>query len=67
MSEKTKACNLTKEEINYLIELHGCNLGNNDMDEHVERIKYLNSRLKTFSEGEIKSEPNASGWSSQNG
>lgn len=45
---ETKACNLTENEINHLIGMHGCNLGNYDTNERIERINYLHKRLKTF-------------------
>lgn len=74
MTEKTKACNLTAEEIECLLGFHGRNLDNNsavikyDKSDIMERIKYLSTRLKAFSELEVaKSEPNAAGWSSNNG
>jgi hypothetical protein len=54
----TKACSLTENEIKQLIIWHGYNLndeGKNglnieDMSERIERINYLNKRLKTFKE-----------------
>lgn len=69
MSDKTKACNLTEDEVMILIQYHGRQLARSGtVDErYIERIKYLNSRLKTFSEGDTKSEPNAAGWTSNNG
>ncbi len=73
MSEaKTKACNLTEGEIRQLIFHHGAQTVYGDIDEGVERINYLNKRLKTFSEpdqsNEVKPAPMpsqpapASGW-----
>ena len=53
----TKAVNLTEEEINHLIGMHGCNLGNKDTDIRIERINYLNKRLKAFKEVETKTDP----------
>ena len=64
MSDKTKACNLTKYEIKVLLKHHGLYI---EKEDAVERIKYLNSRLKSFSEVKIKSENNAAGWSNPNG
>lgn len=52
----TKACNLTEEEIKHLIGMHGCNLGNTDNDDRIERINYLNKRLKAFKEEVPKQE-----------
>lgn len=66
MSDQTKACNLTKHEIVELLRYHGMKL-HQPNDEAVERIKYLNKRLNEFSQGDTKSEPNAAGWSSNNG
>ncbi len=55
MSEVTKACNLTENEIKQLIIWHGYNLNDegkniSDMNERFERMMYLNKRLKAFSE-----------------
>lgn len=69
MSDKTKAVNLTEDEIMELINFHGRNVANN-LQEHVERLGYLHRRLKSFKEPdtEIQSKPeNASGWGTQNG
>jgi len=51
---QTKSCNLTKSEIKHLIIHYGANLYNNykDFDSDIERINYLNKRIKTFSESE---------------
>lgn len=49
MAETTKACNLTKEEIVELMRFNGMKLYEQN-DEAVERIKYLNGRLKAFAE-----------------
>lgn len=72
MSDKTKACNLTYDEIDALLEWHGrgmCGTVVDNKEETVERMKYLIGRRKTFNEGapELKSEPNAAGWTSNNG
>lgn len=66
---KTKACNLTEDEITVLLQYHARQIAQStpEYDNYIERIKYLNSRLKTFKELKIKSEPNAAGWSSNNG
>jgi len=52
----TKACSLTEDEIKQLISYHGYNLHENNYDEHIERINYLNRRLKSFKEPEVKTE-----------
>lgn len=46
----TKACSLTEDEIEYLISYHGCSLHSKDRDDRIERITYLNRRLKAFKE-----------------
>lgn len=61
MTDPTKACALTEEEIKTLIGDHGRNLidysstGGTYAEEKLERINYLNKRLKAFSEPEEKS------------
>lgn len=56
MSDPTKACSLTEEEIKTLIGDHGRNLIDYSSivgtyaEERLERINYLNKRLKAFSE-----------------
>lgn len=52
----TKACNLAENEIMHLIGLHGelLNDTTEDHETHIERINYLNKRLKTFKEPEVK-------------
>ncbi len=54
MSEKTKSCNLTEDEINTLLNHCGHMLSwpNSDRNEIVDRINYLNKRLKTFNEAD---------------
>src|SRR5689334_8292357 len=49
---ETKAVNLTEAEIKHVMTMHGHNLygDNNDMEEIVERINYLNKRLKAFND-----------------
>ena len=49
----TKACGLTEDEVKILIQHHGNTLFNVN-DETIERIKYLNGRLKAFKEVEFK-------------
>lgn len=50
MSEKiTKAVNLTKDEVQVLIENHGIRISSDNANERIERIKYLHTRLKSFS------------------
>ncbi len=49
MSE-TKTCNLTEDEIEELMMHHARNLSS-DTDARLERINYLNRRLKAFKEG----------------
>lgn len=49
MSEKTKSCNLTENEISYLLGKYGMRLtSQNFSDEDIDRINYLNKRLKTL-------------------
>ena len=63
MSDKTKTCNLTINEIQFLIEYYGRSLSSNpNKDNMMERLNYLHKRLKAFSEPETKSETNAAGW-----
>lgn len=59
MSEQTKSCNLTKAEIKAVMQFHGfgiCDVTRESHDEDVERINYLNKRLLSFGEVEIKTE-----------
>ncbi len=70
----TKAVNLTEDEIEQLICWHGYGLHDNT-DVKIERINYLNKRLKAFKEPEVKGEvkneaeqpkaPAATGWGAQ--
>lgn len=46
----TKACSLTENEIKILIAEHGVRLCHNDFEDRIERISYLNKRLKAFKE-----------------
>lgn len=48
---KTKSCNLTEAEIKTLISSHGM-YASSDPDMRIERMNYLNKRLKTFNEPE---------------
>jgi len=50
MTDVTKACSLTEDEVKVLLSHHGFALGNENTDVKVERIGYLNKRLKAFSE-----------------
>lgn len=68
MSDKTKAVNLTEDEIETLITSHGQKLYDDKKDMRVDRISYLNKRLKAFKEPEtqIKSDNSAAGWGTEN-
>lgn len=52
MSEPTKACNLTEDEVKELISHHGRNI-NEYSNSRIERINYLNKRLKSFNDVEV--------------
>jgi len=59
----TKACNLTENEIKKLIISHGQLMSVDGFDNHIERINYLNKRLKEF--GKVANPtpaPVQSGW-----
>ncbi len=61
----TKACNLTEDELLTLIGWHALRLNDRvdgKVDWDIERINYLNKRLKSFKEVELKSETTNSGW-----
>lgn len=59
----TKSVMLTEEEIEFLITVHGDTI-NDDRGNKIDRINYLNRRLKTFNEPEITPEPQKSDpWS----
>ena len=63
MSEPTKACNLTENEITVLLQHHGLYVASSD--QHIERLNYLNRRLKAFKEVEVVFEKEISqkdGW-----
>lgn len=82
MTEPTKACNLSENEIKQLIIWHGYNLNDEgksglsidgDMADRIDRINYLNKRLKEFKKADapagnneaaqaVASTANASGW-----
>lgn len=68
MSEKTKACNLTEDEMWAVQQYHArqiINCGPN-YDAPIERMVYINKRTKTFTEpevmGEAKSAPTTGVW-----
>ena len=42
----TKACSLTDDEIEYLIIMHGSQMHSQTRESSIERINYLNKRLK---------------------
>lgn len=60
MANETKACNLTEAEIYNLIGMHGKILASvsdvEDMGDSIERINYLNKRLKAFKEPDAATE-----------
>lgn len=56
MSDPTKACSLTKDEIEKLILAHSSQTMYNNMEIAIERINYLNKRFKAFDEVEIVKE-----------
>ena len=51
MSEPTKACNLTEDEVKELLSYYGRSIL--DYANSIERINYLNRRLKAFNEVEV--------------
>lgn len=54
MSNDTKACSLTKDEVKALIFYHTREtIYQNPMEDAIERINYLNKRFKAFDEVEI--------------
>lgn len=71
MSDKTKAVNLTETEISYVLSKYGVKMAQQNFDDNdVERINYLNKRLKAFKEPETETQSkpeNASGWGTDNG
>ena len=67
----TKTCNLTEDEIKATIASHCMQMLNSpkeetiSLDAHIERINYLNKRLKAFKEVEVIFEKEISqkdGW-----
>ena len=46
----TKACTITEEEVNVLISFDAQNMNEYNIDNHLERLNYLNKRLKAFKE-----------------
>lgn len=48
MKEDTKACNLTEDEITALIMLIAREIDDANLQDNLERINYLNGRLKAF-------------------
>lgn len=58
MADKTKAVNLTEDEIIYLIGQAGNKLGYPavNIENTLDRMSYLNKRLKTFKEPETETE-----------
>lgn len=69
MANETKACSLTEDEIKTLLGNHGMRLCDPSylIDHAIERINYLNKRLKAFQEPEeakteTKPAPAAVGW-----
>lgn len=59
MSEKTKSCNLTEDEISALVMLIGREIDEYNLSDSLERMNYLNKRLKTFNEVDKVETPNA--------
>lgn len=53
MSDKAKAANLTEDEIDALMNVHcQCIIRGEIKEDHIDRINYLNKRLKSFKEPE---------------
>ncbi len=68
----TKACNLNADEIAALIMLHGREMDEGNISETIERINYLNKRLKEFSKPKTEAAPvpppiPVDGWGGNNG
>lgn len=60
MSDKTKAVNLTENEISAVIQLHAMHLSRGDeADYPIDRMNYLNKRLKSFNQVEITADTDA--------
>lgn len=65
----TKACSLTKDEVKALIMVYSREIMSDDtLEEALERMNYLNKRLRAFDEVEIvkeetkPEEPKKDGW-----
>lgn len=56
MAENTKACSLTKDETAKLIIWHGSMISLGNLEDRIDRMNYLNRRLKSFDEVEIVKE-----------
>ncbi len=55
---ETKTCSITDDEIHELLSYHGRNLGSGlYTDEKVERINYLNRRLKAEKKDKTENQP----------
>lgn len=79
MSDKTKAVNLTEDEIEAVLSFQAAKLVTprftaaekeiTDSSIIIDRINYLNKRLKAFKEPEteVKSDNSAAGWGATNG
>lgn len=67
MTDKTKAVSLFETEIEELIRHHARNI-DDSYDDRIDRINYLNKRLKSFKEPdtEVKSNNSAAGWGTEN-
>jgi len=52
----TKTCSLTENEIRQLIEWHGNLFDTANLEDRIERVTYLNKRLKAFKEEAPKPE-----------
>ncbi len=69
MSE-TKACTITEEEARCLVYYHAERITGYEIDERLDRINYLNKRLKAFKEDGVpvpelvnpQPEPAKTGW-----
>lgn len=66
MAEDTKTCSLTEDEIKKLIIWHGYNLNDEgrvepieDMETRIDRINYLNRRLKAEKKDKVEEQPKA--------
>lgn len=66
MKEDTKACNLTEYEIQSLIIGHGGTI-HEDIEGSIERINYLNGRLKAFKKSDAPAATGAAAPASNDG